>query len=74
MVDPTNVACAQALQRLTPLTITPPMHAAFVGSTLIDVKIFIWIMSPLWSKRQVSYYRLREISYFIAKTSKIYYI
>ena len=26
-------------------------HATFVGSILTDVKIFIWIMSPLWSKK-----------------------
>ena len=26
------------------------------------LQIFIRIMSPLWSKRQVSYYKLREIS------------
>ena len=33
-----------------------------MGSTLIDVKIFIWIMSPLWSKRQVSYNSSQKIS------------
>ena len=26
-------------------------HAAFVGSTPTEVEIFIWIMSPLWSKK-----------------------
>ena len=28
-------------------------HIAFVGSTHTEVEIFIWIMSPLWSERQV---------------------
>ena len=26
-------------------------HAAIVGSTPTEVEIFIWIMSPLWSKK-----------------------
>ena len=26
-------------------------HPAFVGSTPTEVEIFIWIMSPLWSKK-----------------------
>ena len=28
-------------------------QTAFVGSTLTKVEILIWIMSPLWSRRQV---------------------
>ena len=26
-------------------------HAAFVGSTPTEIEIFIWIMSPVWSKK-----------------------
>ena len=29
-------------------------HAATLGSNPTEVEIFIWIMSPLWSNRQVS--------------------
>ena len=40
--------CARlALQQIAVLG----AHAAFMGSTPTEVEIFIWIMSPLWSKK-----------------------
>ena len=36
-------------------------QAAFVGSTLTEVEIFIWIMPPLLSKRQVSLLQIERI-------------
>ena len=52
-VEPTNAACAPSTATSDVLKDVAVLgaHAAFVDSTPTEVEIFIWIMSPLWSKK-----------------------